>query len=85
VKLVAKCGGDVFKFAGDALVALWPPEFVGEPTPKNLRRPGSFSTSGVAAAVAVRWLIVWMFVHTQTPLCTFDAHRWFGVYVDVTL
>lgn len=31
VKLVAKCGGDVFKFAGDALVALWPPEYVEEP------------------------------------------------------
>lgn len=26
VKLVAKSGGDVFKFAGDAFIALWPPE-----------------------------------------------------------
>ena len=26
VKLVAKAGGDVFKFAGDALIALWGPE-----------------------------------------------------------
>jgi class 3 adenylate cyclase len=29
VKLVAKAGGDVFKFAGDALIALWGPEGSG--------------------------------------------------------
>jgi len=26
VKAIGKSGGDIFKFAGDALIALWPPD-----------------------------------------------------------
>ena len=26
VKSIGKSGGDIFKFAGDAIIALWPPD-----------------------------------------------------------
>ena len=32
VKVVARSGGDVFKFAGDAMIALWPPSSDGGDT-----------------------------------------------------
>lgn len=25
VRIIARCGGDIFKFAGDAMIVLWPP------------------------------------------------------------
>lgn len=25
VRVIARCGGDIFKFAGDAMLVLWPP------------------------------------------------------------
>ena len=38
VKVIAKSGGDVLKFAGDAMLVLWPPDFEGdEPTLEEKR------------------------------------------------
>ena len=35
VRIIARCGGDVFKFAGDAILVLWPPTD-NEPDEKEL-------------------------------------------------
>jgi len=36
-KLIARSGGDVFKFAGDAMLVLWPPQSIDDP--HRMRRP----------------------------------------------
>ena len=37
IKVIAKSGGDVFKFAGDAMLVLWPPDWDGaEPTQEEM-------------------------------------------------
>lgn len=35
VRIIARCGGDVFKFAGDAILVLWPPSDT-EPDEKEI-------------------------------------------------
>ena len=52
VQLVAKSGGDVFKFAGDALVALWPPEYTDEPSAGSPASPIHRSVTNATPKVA---------------------------------
>jgi hypothetical protein len=49
VKIISKSGGDVFKFAGDALVVLWPPD-QGEERDASPTRAGVFSPATASGA-----------------------------------
>jgi adenylate cyclase 10 len=54
VKLVAKAGGDVFKFAGDALIALWGPESGGPGRAGAAEGPAGGAVSGTPASAGPR-------------------------------
>lgn len=67
VKIVAKSGGDVFKFAGDALVVLWPPEPADE-RDTSPTRGSTFSPVSGASNLIFIWITTYISSLRLLPL-----------------